>query len=85
VLIPLRAETASGASALSGFSQSVGYLLAALGPVLFGAGHDLLGSWTVPLVVLTLTMVPTLAAGWICGPPGSVEADLGLRSAAPAR
>lgn len=80
VLIPLRAETASGASALSGFSQSTGYLLAATGPVLFGAGHDLLGSWTVPLVVLTLTMVPALAAGWICGPPGSVEADLGRRT-----
>jgi CP family cyanate transporter-like MFS transporter len=76
VLIPLRAQTASGASALSGFSQSLGYLLAALGPVLFGAGHEVLGSWRVPVLVLALTMIPALVAGWVCGPPGSVEADL---------
>lgn len=81
VLIPLRAETTSGASALSGFSQSGGYVLAALGPVLFGAGHDLLRSWTVPVLLLTVTMVPTLVAGWVCGPPGSVEADLAGRRA----
>jgi len=80
VLIPLRSETASGASALSGFAQSGGYVLAALGPVAFGAGHDVLGSWRVPLLVLMLTMVPTLAAGWVCGPPGSVEADLARRA-----
>lgn len=80
VLIPLRSATASGASALSGFAQSGGYVLAALGPVAFGAGHDVLGSWRVPLLVLMLTMVPTLAAGWLCGPPGSVEADLARRA-----
>ncbi len=80
VLIPLRAGTVSGAAALSGFSQSGGYALAALGPVAFGAGHDLTGSWTVPVLALSVTMVPALVAGWVCGPAETVEDELARRA-----
>jgi CP family cyanate transporter-like MFS transporter len=62
-LIGLRARTASGTAALSGFTQSVGYLLAALGPFAVGFLHDLSGGWTVPLLALTVLTVPLLAAG----------------------
>jgi len=36
-LIGLRARTSDGTAALSGFTQSVGYLIAAIGPFLMGA------------------------------------------------
>jgi MFS transporter, CP family, cyanate transporter len=48
----LRARDATQAAALSGMGQSLGYLFAALGPVLFGLLSDRTGGWTVPLVLL---------------------------------
>lgn len=36
-LINLRTRTAAGSAALSGFSQGVGYTIASLGPIVFGA------------------------------------------------
>jgi len=41
----LRTRTAFEAADLSGFAQSLGYLLAAIGPILFGYLHDLFGGW----------------------------------------
>jgi len=52
--ISARAADAASAAALSGMAQSVGYLLAAVGPVAIGALHAATGSWTVPLVVLAV-------------------------------
>jgi CP family cyanate transporter-like MFS transporter len=52
-----RAADASQAAALASMAQSVGYLVAAVGPLLLGALHDLTGGWTLPLVLLvTLTL-----------------------------
>lgn len=51
-LFVLRADDAPHAVALSGMAQSVGYTLAAIGPIAVGALHDLTGAWTTPLVVL---------------------------------
>jgi MFS transporter, CP family, cyanate transporter len=51
-LFVLRADDAQHAAALSGMAQSVGYTLAAVGPVAVGALHDLTGGWTAPLAVL---------------------------------
>jgi CP family cyanate transporter-like MFS transporter len=48
----LRASDAEQAAALSGMGQSLGYLFAALGPLLFGVLHDHSGGWTVPLLML---------------------------------
>lgn len=47
----LRTKTAYEAADLSGFAQSIGYLLAAIGPVLFGYLHDVTDSWLVPLLL----------------------------------
>lgn len=47
-----RADGASGAAALAGMAQSVGYLIAAGGPLLLGILHDATGGWTVSLVLL---------------------------------
>ncbi|MGL3150159.1 MFS transporter [Microbacterium sp. A82] len=51
-----RARDHSTSSALSGMSQSVGYAIAAVGPALFGGIQALTGSWTVPLIILLVTM-----------------------------
>lgn len=48
MLFTLRTKTAYAAAQISGFAQSVGYLLAAAGPVLFGYLHDATNSWHVP-------------------------------------
>ncbi|HZV72744.1 MAG TPA: MFS transporter [Conexibacter sp.] len=51
-LMVLRASDAPHAVALSGMTQSVGYTLAAVGPIAVGALHDATGRWTTPLLVL---------------------------------
>lgn len=48
----LRAADPRSSASLSGMGQSIGYLVAAVGPVLFGALHDSTGGWRVPLLVL---------------------------------
>lgn len=48
----LRTENAHEAAELSGMAQSVGYLLAATGPLFFGFLHDVTNSWTTPLFIL---------------------------------
>jgi CP family cyanate transporter-like MFS transporter len=48
----LRAADPRSSAALSGMGQSIGYLVAAIGPTLFGALHDATGGWRVPLSVL---------------------------------
>ena len=45
-IIVLRARDAAAAGNLAAMSQSVGYTLAALGPLSFGLAHDLTGGWT---------------------------------------
>jgi len=56
-LFSLRTRNHSQAAALSGMAQSVGYLLAAAGPVAFGWLHDLTGSWSIPLGLTAAVMV----------------------------
>lgn len=53
----LRTENAHQAAELSGMAQSVGYLLAAIGPTLFGYLHDITNSWTIPLLILVAASV----------------------------
>jgi len=59
----LRASDPGHAAALSGMAQSVGYLLAAGGPLLFGVLRDATGSWKVPLALLLTVTACLLIAG----------------------
>nr|WP_052477956.1 MFS transporter [Kibdelosporangium sp. MJ126-NF4] len=59
----LRAEDSFGAAALSGMAQSIGYLFATTGPVLFGALHDWTQSWSLPLVILMTAALAQAAIG----------------------
>jgi MFS transporter, CP family, cyanate transporter len=59
----LRAPDPGHAAALSGMAQSVGYLLAAGGPFLFGVLRDVTGAWKVPLALLLTVTICLLIAG----------------------
>jgi MFS transporter, CP family, cyanate transporter len=72
-LIGLRARTSEGTAALSGFTQSVGYLIAAIGPFGMGFLYDLTGGWTVPLVALMVLTVPQLVTGLLVARPSYIE------------
>ena len=54
----LRSPDPGHAAALSGMAQSVGYLLSAGGPVLFGVLRDVTGAWKVPLALLLTVDMP---------------------------
>ncbi len=62
-LIGLRSENAQQAAALSGMSQSFGYLLAAVGPIFVGYLFDQTHSWTMPIVLLIAALIVMGAAG----------------------
>jgi len=67
MFIVLRSPDTAHASVLSGMAQAIGYTLAATAPFLFGALHDLTGSWQASVAMIGLTLVPTLWAGWFAG------------------
>lgn len=73
VLINLRTRTHTGAVALSGFVQSVGYVAVAIGPVAVGLLHDATGEWTLPLLFLLASAVPAALAGAVVARPRFFE------------
>ncbi|MFF2275112.1 CynX/NimT family MFS transporter [Agromyces sp. NPDC058126] len=75
VLINLRSRTHTGAVALSGFVQSVGYLIVAVGPLVVGLLHQASGGWTLPLVLLLVSALPAAVAGVVVARPRFVEDD----------
>jgi CP family cyanate transporter-like MFS transporter len=75
-LIGLRAHTPDGTAALSGFTQSLGYLLAAVGPFAVGLVYDATGGWTAPLWMLIVLVLPLLAVGAYAGRPAFLEDQL---------
>ncbi|MCU1440469.1 MAG: transporter [Rhodoglobus sp.] len=75
VLINLRTRTPGGAVALSGFTQGLGYLIGALGPVLVGVLHQVTGAWIAPLVFLLSTVAATVVTGMIVAKPRMLEDD----------
>ncbi|HET7327147.1 MAG TPA: MFS transporter [Nocardioidaceae bacterium] len=75
-LIGLRARTGAGTAALSGFTQSVGYLMASIGPLGVGLLYDITAGWTVPLTVLLILVVPQLVVGLLVARPSFIEDQL---------
>ncbi len=68
-LMAVRADTPAQAPQLSALAQGVGYSLAALGPVAFGALHDRTGGWSAPLWFLIVDTGLVLVTGyWACRP-----------------
>ncbi len=74
-LLSLRARDAKQAANLSGMAQSIGYLLAAIGPFTVGVIFDLFSSWTPSLVLFILVAIAMFAAGLGAGRDQYVTAE----------
>jgi CP family cyanate transporter-like MFS transporter len=72
-MIVLRTDHPGHAAMLSGMAQSVGYLLGATGPLLFGLLHGVTGDWRLPLGFLSLVVVAQAWTGALVGRPRMVR------------
>ena len=80
-LIGMRARTGAMTAALSAFVQSIGYIVAGIGPLLFGALYDATGSWALPLGVLFGALVATALTAWPSTADRYVDDELAGRPA----
>jgi CP family cyanate transporter-like MFS transporter len=80
VLINLRTRTHAGSVALSGFVQSLGYTIGALGPLVVGALHEITGGWTWPLGFLLVASFSAVVAGFVVTRPTMLEDQLRSRA-----
>lgn len=71
----LRTKDGQEAAELSGMAQSFGYLLAAVGPVLVGAMHDMTDNWTIPIALLIFISVIVLINGISAGKERQVSSS----------
>jgi CP family cyanate transporter-like MFS transporter len=76
VLINLRTRTHDGSVALSGFVQSVGYTIGALGPIVVGVLRETTGGWTWPLIALIITALTATISAVVISRPHMLEDDL---------
>ncbi|WP_433562720.1 MFS transporter [Nocardia sp. CA-151230] len=72
-LINLRTRTGAGSAALSGFTQGVGYSVACVGPLLFGALHTMTGGWLAPFGFLVVAVLILMAGAWVACKPQMLE------------
>jgi MFS transporter, CP family, cyanate transporter len=64
-----RAPDPATAASLSGFAQSVGYLVACAGPLEVGLLHTVTGSWNIPMVLLLILAGCELGVGMLAARP----------------
>src|SRR5699024_3893633 len=62
-LVALRSNGIKQASQLSGMAQSIGYVLAAIGPVLFGMLRDITMSWSVSISAMMINFILLFIVG----------------------
>ena len=79
-LITARTRDPHVTARLSGFSQTIGYAMAATGPFLVGLMLAGTGGWTIPLWVLIATAAMMVVAGMIASAPGYVDDELAARA-----
>ncbi|MGH3186869.1 MAG: CynX/NimT family MFS transporter [Streptosporangiaceae bacterium] len=64
-----RAPDPGVAASLSGFAQSVGYLVASAGPLEVGLLHSATGSWDIPIALLLVLAVVGIVVGVLAARP----------------
>ncbi|MEV4114445.1 MFS transporter [Nonomuraea sp. NPDC049695] len=74
--ISLRAQDASVAGALSAMAQSIGYLLAAVGPVVFGLLHTVSSGWKAPIMLMCVAAAGQTIVALVAG-AGTVRSASG--------
>ena len=76
LLFSLKARTDMGSISLSGFGQSIGYLLAAIGPFLIGYLYDATGTWTPALFLYLIVVITFFGAGMVATGKFYIEDEL---------
>ncbi|MFV2022650.1 CynX/NimT family MFS transporter [Micromonospora sp. LOL_023] len=76
-MIGLRARTNAGVVSLSAFAQSVGYLIAALGPLSIGLLYEWTGGWALPVGLLFVALLVQTGTGWAISRPRWIEDEVG--------
>ncbi|WP_182475196.1 CynX/NimT family MFS transporter [Staphylococcus xylosus] len=69
----LRTEEGVTAAKLSGMSQAIGYLFAAIGPMFFGVLHDVTNNWYASLSILLVTSIAILIFSSSAGRNETIE------------
>ncbi|EJJ6354960.1 CynX/NimT family MFS transporter [Staphylococcus pseudintermedius] len=69
----IRANTSDGSVALSGFGQSIGYIVAASGPFVIGTIHDIANGWRIPLILVMMMACGFLFVGLISSKDRYIE------------
>lgn len=67
MLFGLRTGNSGDSSSVSGIAQSVGYVVAAIGPVLVGSVHDATADWDCGLMLLICVAISLVAFGYLIG------------------
>lgn len=75
-LISMRTRTHDGTILLSAFTQSLGYVIAAPGPLLVGILRDATGGFTWPLITLMILAVLLAVMGLLAARPRFLEDEL---------
>ncbi|WDZ95576.1 MFS transporter [Herbaspirillum sp. WKF16] len=70
--VGMRVSTPQQAASLSAMAQCVGYLMAAVGPMLMGRLHDALGDWNLVLAATAAMAVVMGVFGMLAGRAGRV-------------
>lgn len=72
-MIALRTRTATTTATLSAFSQGIGYLIAASGPLLVGVLRGATGGWAWPFGLMFALLAAMVAAGWFAARDRYIE------------
>lgn len=75
-LFALKAETHSGSIGMSGFAQSVGYIFAAVGPILMGLLFDLFDSTNMNIIIFLIIGLFSFVSIIVATEKTTIEASL---------
>lgn len=67
VMFALHTKDSRDASSLSSMAQGVGYIFAAVTPVLTGSLFDITGGWILPLIIMSVIGLLCMVSGWLSG------------------
>src|SRR5699024_12326153 len=67
IFLSIRSKDGIDVSALSGMAHLMGYILAAIGPIMIGSIFDLTHGWIIPLVCLIIVAVMIMFFGTKAG------------------
>ncbi|MFW0783977.1 MFS transporter [Gordonia sp. CPCC 206044] len=69
----LRSPSTTVTGQVSGMAQSIGYMMAAVGPIAIGALHDATDSWALAMTVLGLVLIPQALSTAVAGRDSTIR------------